>query len=240
MNPFVHTTSVAIELSNMCNLAHFHVKCPLHWQMASPYQMHDPVYLPTFLVKSVLQSLARYDFAGTLEFHRYNEPLLDPRLFQFVREAKQLLPKVHIRIFTNGVFLTRELAYELFHAGISQITVSLYGSGSEKIRTKERFAFISGLDFASGCHDDRANLYKRKLLRVHKPCGAPLRQVIVTCRGKVGLCCMDWKDRLTFGDLRATPLETILMSEKVQEVYKRLQAGDRNIYPCSRCAVKRG
>lgn len=239
MNPFAHTEEVAIELSNMCNLAHFHKKCPLHWQMATPYQMRDPVFLPTYLVKSVLRSLARYNFSGVLEFHRYNEPLIDPRLFPFVREAKRLLPETRIRIFTNGVFLTRGLAYELKRAGVSRITVSLYGSEKEQALTQEQLASISGLDFASGCHDDRADLYKRKLLRVHRPCGAPLRQVIVTCRGQVGLCCIDWKDKQTFGDLRATPLETILASDKVQETYRRLQDGDRDFYPCNRCAVKR-
>jgi len=234
--PFEHTKEVAIELSNACNLAHVHTACPLNRQ-----QNDERIFLSTTIVNSVLDSLARYEFDGVLEFHRYNEPLIDPRLFLFVKQARTMMPDIGIRIFTNGTFLSRDLAREILAIGVTRLTITLYGTSSQKQATRQKYQDLPGIDFASGIFDDRITLYERPRIGngVTRPCTAPLRQVIVTCQGKVGLCCIDWADSLTFGDLGFELLEEILASNKVQGTYARLQRGDRRFSPCIKCTVKR-
>jgi len=227
-----YTESVAIQLSNFCNLATFHEKCPLHLQWSSPFCVDQPTMLPTQIVMHLLDTLAKWNYAGDIGFSIYNEPLMDPRLCHFVYTAKTTIPEAQITIWTNGVFLTREFAEELHELGVHQLVISPY---ENVVSFLERFRGLSYVTFTSGLLDGRLTLYTRKINNHGKPCGAPLRQVVINCHGHVGLCCMDWKWSRTFGDLRTESLEQILTKLEVLQLYNKLQLGIRDDYPCCHC-----
>lgn len=231
MNPFEHTTSVAIELSNLCQYSWLHTKCPLHLEMESPFVVKEPKILPAHIVYSVLDELGQHDYSKQISFHQYNEPLIDPRLFEFVRYARGKCPDSKIVILTNGHYLTPVLAEELTEAGVTEILVTPYG-GTLGIKD---YCYLKRLDL-----DDRLTMYDRPPINSKKPCFAPLTQVCVTKDAEISLCCMDWKRQYIFGDLNRCSLEQILCSEIVQNAYRRLSQGDRFLALCQRCNTARG
>lgn len=231
MNPFVYTESVVLELSGFCNLAHVHTKCPASLCTASP------VTLDTALIFAVLDDLAKYQYCGTLCPSCYNEPLLDTRLYAIVSHARRVMPKLKIHIWTNGLFLTRGLAADLYIAGVAKFVLSPYGRHAETLVS--RFEDLPYVEFTSGQLDDRLKLYDNMVGAHGSPCSAPLRQVVVNRYGDLALCCMDWKYTRTFGSVYDAPLSTLVSHRGIWTVYHKLIAGIRDEPPCSHCRYSR-
>ena len=101
---FRRTKRISFELSNICNLADLHKRCPLH-------QYQERHILPAEIVYQVLDCCKAYDFQGVFAFHQYNEPGVDPRLFMFMNRIKQLLPKAKMFLLTNGWYLNLQAHY---------------------------------------------------------------------------------------------------------------------------------
>lgn len=91
--------SVRIELSNVCNL-----KC----KGCPSTVVEKKHHLPFKIVEKVLKELLDMKFTGMIGFHRYNEPLIDPRLFKILD-----ITPFPVVIWTNGTVLTSELKDEL-------------------------------------------------------------------------------------------------------------------------------
>lgn len=227
---FSKTAQVALELSNLCQYAGIHKKCPLRFA-------GDPVYLPGKIVYDVLGTLGRHGFEGTIVFDVYNEPLVDPRLFQFVAFAHEACPRSELCIWTNGRYLNQALAEELADIGLSRIRVSAYSRAEHdrlaKIRPSIRY------DVVLRRLDDRLRFYKRRERPSSVPCFAPLTDIIIAREGCISLCCHDWERRHTWGDLREQTFEEVMRSGELQAVYERLSRGDRFLYLCKRCGLSR-
>jgi len=230
------TESIVIGLSNFCNLAAFHKKCPLHLQWSSPFCAIEPIMLSTQVVMHILNTLAEWSYTKDIGFSVYNEPLLDPRLCHFVYTTKTTMPKAQISIWTNGIFLTREFAEELHELGVTQLVISPY---QDRVKLTERFHDLPYVSFTSGVLDDRLKFYTQDVQKNSKSCGAPLRQIVVSCRGDIGLCCMDWKWTKTFGNLYTETLSQILEKPEIREKYNKLASGIRDGDPCQRCQYTR-
>ena len=110
-NLYDNISVVGIMLSNLCGYACFHKKCPASL-------IKEKEIMPTQGVKKIINELSEINYAGTVNFHVYNEPLMDPRLFTFIQYAKQLLPKVKIQIYTNAYYLNQVMIDELYGGGI--------------------------------------------------------------------------------------------------------------------------
>jgi len=227
---FNQTKRVAIELSNICNYAKVHQRCPLS-------KVKDFKILSEKIVYHVLETCEKYRFRGYLTFDVYNEPGIDPRLMMFIKKARKMLPKAIIVLQTNGFYFNQTLADEYQNNGINLIRVSAYTP-----EEKERFSKIKlkiPLVITPIVLDDRMGQYEAQETKSSKPCGAPLKEVLITCEGRVSLCCFEWKREHIFGDLDTQSLEEILLSQKIRETYKRLSSGDRFLEICKRCNKSR-
>jgi len=221
-----HVRRISFQLSNRCNYAHCHKKCPVHYETA-------PVILPGRVVRKTLDELGGIDFDGVVAFHIYNEPLNDPRLFSFIEYARARCPRCRVLILTNGWYLTQTLADELAELGVWNLVVSAYSDGE--------FDRLSRLDVKVPYRvfraflDDRRSIYEREPIPCDKPCGAPVVDVSVAPSGHVVLCCLDYEGRHRFGDLKAECLQDILEKPQCRQVYAALRAGRRRLYLCRRC-----
>jgi hypothetical protein len=239
LNPFSQTQGVAIELSNLCDWASIHKYCPLSVQ-------REVRILPTVLILDILFELRHWDYRGYVAFHRYNEPLTDPRLYYLLLLRQLIVPHAWSYLCTNARYLTRKRLYELAAFGVTRLHASVYES---------REAAPQILEWAEGLPMDitlaglKGMPHQKDLLTIYdapkderfdKPCGAPLWEVVVTSGGQVGLCCKDWRNHHTSGSLEENSLAEILLSHDVQEAYRRLSAGDRFLDLCSRCKSARG
>jgi MoaA/NifB/PqqE/SkfB family radical SAM enzyme len=230
VNLLEHTSRVSFELSNRCNYAHVHKHCPLYLKRNDP-----PVILMTGLILEVIEYLDKNRFKGSISFHTYNEPLMDPRPFILLLFA--LERRLNVMILTNGYYLNQDIAEDLKDSGTTELIVSAY-SDAEEERLKKIKVDIP-YKVVRRKLDDRLDMYTKPEVKCNKPCGAPLNEIIIGCDGKVRLCCLDWDSKYTFGNLYEKPLEEILKDPCLQGMYGLLSSGKRDLDICKRCGSSR-
>ena len=84
--------------------------------------------MPFDLYAKVIEDLAGIDYRGQIAYHVNSEPLVVPDLDRFVAHARQRLPHAWIRIYTNGLSLSRARGEALLRAGIDEMTVNWYAA----------------------------------------------------------------------------------------------------------------
>ncbi len=218
--------NVDIQLSNLCNYSNIHKSCPLN-------KMKTKEVLRSKIVYKVINELASYGYEGGWQFHLYNEPMIDPRLFMFIKYAKEKCPKSKVLINTNGFWTTQTMIEELEEIGVDSIYNSAY-TIKEYERMKKLKSNI-GYCIEPMILDDRMSIYEREPLGYTTPCSAPIKEVCINAKGEVQLCCLDWKQSCTFGSLYEKSLSEILNSDKVDQIFSKLSEGKRELPICSRC-----
>ena len=227
---------VTVELSNRCNYAAQHGKCPT--------SRHTDVQITSLeLFKDLLFSLSTITWGRdrTFAFHVYNEPTIDPRLYYLLRRVKYVLPGIKPFICTNGWYMDGNLAEELHGAGMDRMCISIY-SKAEHDRLKPQ---VKDLPYVR-LH--MANL-KDKMLNPgdgpdpsdYRQCYSPVCDLTIRAPGIVGLCCIDWAREVEFGDLRKDSLRTIIEREggRMMLLWNQLKNRVRSLPVCRRCWRRR-
>lgn len=228
---FKYTNYVYFELSNMCNLVKVHKRCPLSLEK-------EIIVLPSKIVLETLCVLKKFNYSGTIAFHNYNEPLIDPRLFKFIESARQLCPKSNIYFSTNGIFLNQTMLDELIESGLTDIHVSTYSDKDFERLSKLNYS-INKCVSRQTLIKDHLEIYIKPILNIKVPCFAPLNQIIITRDGNLVLCCRDWKRKHVFGNLHREKLDEVLRNGELHYIYSHLSKGNRYLDLCSRCASSR-
>ena len=78
------------------------------------------------LHRKVLNELAEIDYAGTIAYSRYSEPLAREEIFDYIAEARSLLPRAYLKIITNGDYLSHERILRLQSLGLNYLAISIY------------------------------------------------------------------------------------------------------------------
>jgi sulfatase maturation enzyme AslB (radical SAM superfamily) len=156
---------VRIETTNACNARC--VICP-HQRMNRPVGRMDDALFGRIIDQCAAQRCRE------VHLHNFGEPLLDKRLEERVRYAKQKgIAKV--KIFSNGSLLTPERARGLIEAGLDEIKISFDGA------TREEFENIRRpLKF------DRVVNNVEQLVKIRNELGSPM---------KIGVACCSTTDR---------------------------------------------
>lgn len=251
MNPFALVRRIAFELSNRCPLADRHTRCPAHLKRRDP-----PQNIPAGVVWSVLDGFKENvpGYSGLIYFHLYNEPLADPRLFDFVRLAARTLPHSTIQITTNGWNYDQTIHDELAAAGVKVVRFSIYSNEDLKRfralkKNRIRTVIVPTTNpkfFAADPDSAWVHVLRQDIPDVYSPgppskipgrCLAPFKQLCISSTGEVILCCMDWKRSVTFGNLvkNGGAIATVLNSPAMAEAYRNNSAGRRNFKVCERC-----
>lgn len=221
---------ISFELSNLCNYASIHERCPAS-------KVKDKKILSTGIVHKVIDEMAEIGYQGVFAFHRYNEPLIDNRLFDFIKYAKSKCPKSKILILSNGYLLTQEVADKFKELAIWVLAVSAYSEPEFDRLTKldvkvPYFVFYSILD-------DIYTIYDENARGLNLECGAPLRDFNVNVFGQVPLCCLDWKNKYIFGNLENETIGDIVRKESFRDVLDGLLRKKRNLDICKGCKGSR-
>jgi len=230
MNELERIKYVAFELSDICNYAAIHPKCPAN------YKMKDKTILSLKIIKKVLDELGSYYYSGGIILNVYNEPLIDPRLYYILDYVRKVLgSKNEILIITNGYYLNQVILDELKGLfNVNRIEVSSYLDSEEHNR-------LIGLHADSGYVvqriklDDRIAIVNGEKWPCTLPCYSPYTEVIINCKGEVGLCCYEYKYEVVFGDLNKQSFMEILNSDEMNQTYKDLTSGKRTHSICRRC-----
>ena len=112
---------VELEISTYCNRTCSYCPNVIADRRSQNVKMSDALYT------SILTQLSSIEWAGGLRFHRYNEPLSDREyLISRLREAREVLPKASLDLYSNGDYLDRDYLHELYVAGCRKMFVTFH------------------------------------------------------------------------------------------------------------------
>ena len=110
--------SILIETLNLCQ-----GECKF-----CPYKIirskEKPIYLDFERYKEMIQEISKYGIKRLTLFNN-NEPLIDFRIFDFIRYASEQLNRVEITLSTNGRLLSKEVLIKLKDAKLTYLYISI-------------------------------------------------------------------------------------------------------------------
>jgi len=234
-----------IETINRCNgKCSF---CPANTKdEARPYKLMEDK-----LFEKILNELEALNYSGVLTLFNSNEPFLDKRMPDMLKEARKRLPNTKIIIQTNGTLLTLEklnaIANSVDFLHINNYNNSYKLTESSKmiykhvknnpeifkninITIERRYAneVLSNRAGTSPNHPHSKNV-------VHAPCIIPFTNFTIFPDGIVGICCNDAHEKTNFGNLNNQSIIDLLHDKKMIEL-KNAVAHDRSNYSfCKHC-----
>ncbi len=201
------------------------------------------------LFNSIMNQLAELDYTGRVALYSNNEPLLDPRIFEFAAQARRALPKAHVYLFTNGTLLTLEKFVRLI-PNLDTLVIDVYYSGEEglpenirpiaeycteheELQTKVKIQLID----RHAIRNNRGGKSKNRCETHHFacPCDFPFIQLVIRPDGKVSLCCNDGTGEYTMGDLKSERIVDVWRGEKFQRIREAGRNTRRATGKCLNC-----
>ncbi|MBN3196854.1 radical SAM/SPASM domain-containing protein [Pectobacterium versatile] len=115
-----HVEIVNLELSYLCNRKCDY--CPVRGSDRNRTQE----LIEVDLFQKVINELASIRYENRISLNLYNEPLLDPTLYEKISEVRTKLPWCTISFNSNGDHLNREVLQNLSDSGLNFINVTLH------------------------------------------------------------------------------------------------------------------
>jgi radical SAM protein with 4Fe4S-binding SPASM domain len=233
--------TIEIETFNRCNnVCSF---CPVNKNDDS----RIPCLMDENLFKNIINQLKAIDYRGYISLFSNNEPLLDKRIFSFIKYAKENLPNAKHALYTNGILLNKEKFMMLVNQ-LDFLVIDNYDDNFELIPPVRE---IVEAKLPEGNCDVKITLRKqnqvldtrggeahnRDLSKVFSSgCILPYTQMVVRPDGKVSKCCQDPLGRTTLGDLTKETVLEVWHGERYQELRRELyHNGRKNIKGCQHC-----
>jgi len=222
-------TNIEIEINSHCNRRCSY--CPNSEYGRGKHFMDFALY------QKIINELSSMDFSGIISPHLYGEPLLHPKLSEHVRYAKQKLPNIKFRVFTNGDFLTLNKHHELVDSGVSEFIVTAHDEKTyEKIAALNLDKVIL-LKIDDHCLMNRGGFVDVKVVTA-VCCNYPSEFFVINYKGEVVLCCNDFLCENVMGDLKDELIIEAYHSSKFKNLRTQLNNGEFNIGLCKKCVSK--
>lgn len=234
---------VEIETINRCNGSCSF--CPVNRKLDPRIETR----MERELFNKIINELSALNYSGELSLFSNNEPLLDERIVELHKYAREKLPHTRIHMFTNGTLFTMELFVKLIPY-LDELIIDNYQQNLQLIKpVKEIKDYVE-------THDE---LRKKVTIVLRKPneiltsrggdapnreemvsykeesCALPFEQLIIRPDGKVSLCCNDPLGKNTLGDVAENTLEEVWYNPKFAMVRKCLAEGRGNWKHCEYC-----
>lgn len=228
--------SVAIEISTSCNRTCYY--CPNSLEGTSTDFMSEETF------KKIIDQLKTIEFSGIINYHFYNEPLLDKRLPSFIRYVKKHLPHCVNRIVSNGDFLSVDLADDLIHAGVVDFAITIHDIDDQKLLSKLQPVIkkYPGYVRVGSLHGkplyNRGGAIEVQTLDKKDKCTDPLELLQFDYKGNVLLCCNDYYREHSFGNITHEKLYKIWRGEEFSKLRRELRVGIANLEICRVCMGK--
>lgn len=234
---------IEIETINKCNgICSF---CPVNVNK----DIREKKIMSWELFKKIISELKDLNYAGRISLFSNNEPMLDERIIELYRYAKENLTHAWFVMFTNGTLLTLnkfrelipfldELIIDNYNAELKLIpnskSIKLYCEEHEKLREKVTIVLRKPDEILTSRGGDAPNR-NTKVSYGDETCILPFKQLIVRPDGKVSLCCNDPLGKNTLGNLAEESIEEVWYGERFKKVRKALWEGRKKWQHCFYC-----
>ena len=236
---------VNIETINRCNSTCSFCTANIHAEKRPFMKMDEDLY------RSIIDQLADWNYKGHLTLYGNNEPLLDTRIVEFHKYAREKLPDSDIFMSTNGLLLNVEKLLQI-KPYINQLIINNYAYEyklHDNIREFYEYAkahpeeyrdldIVIQMRYVKEVLTNRAGSAPNKQATekvIRETCLLPFTDAWIMPNGKLGLCCCDNFEVTDFGDLTTTPLKEAWGSEKFQQVRRMIAEGRQNYPFCKHC-----
>lgn len=187
------------------------------------------------------------NYTGVISLFSNNEPLIDKRIFEFIKYAKENLPNATHALFTNGLLLTPQ-KYLMLTEMLDYLVIDNY---NDELQLNPQINEIHGsvYDRYNGCKVLVQNRKKNQILLnrgtlspnqenelvYSAPCILPYIQMVIRPDGKVSRCCQDAYGSETLGNLNLQSVSEVWNGVEYNILRKDLleKRNKRNI--CKNC-----
>lgn len=189
------------------------------------------------LFSKIIDELAEMNYEKRVSLYLMNEPFLDKRIFEFIKETRSKLPNARINLSTNGVKLTIKNADKAFKNGLSDMDISCY---TKEIYNKWKnypANVMNMINYGPMCNNRGGNIPEmgRQERAGVGYCERPFIQMYINVWGEAVLCCSDYKREVVMGDVNKEKLIDIWNNKKYQLYREHLKQGIRDLPLCEKC-----
>lgn len=211
------------------------------------------------LFKKIIDELHDMEYCGCLRMHSNNEPLLDDRIYGWLKYAREQLPYANIYLYTNATMLTTE-RFEIMMKYLDDLWIDNYTDGDTEdwvllpvvrnildmyggypaYRNRVTVIVVPKDELRYNKANDAPNYtvngVKRQKLVMDVGCTFPFRQLSIRPDGRVILCCNDvFSAQGSMGDANVQSLKEIWYGEQFRTVRERLLKGRQHNPRCNYC-----
>ncbi len=226
-------SAIDIETISKCNIrCHY---CPIATIQRSVIEM------PTETFHSIIDSLARINYAGRLSPHFYSEPLIDPRLPELITYARKKLPRTKILVYTNAILLNREIFAKLRDAGFNGFIITRHTVLSPAVEEffrslkKNEKKFFKFISLKKVKLFNRGGLVKINNAKRLKTCHYVTDEIAINSSGDV-VCTNDYLAQNPFGNINQESLTSIWHKPKFIAFRQLARHGKFTLEMCKKCS----
>jgi radical SAM protein with 4Fe4S-binding SPASM domain len=214
------------------------------------------------LVDKILSNLNEIDYSNRISFFNNNEPFLDKRIVEFIKKARNHVPKSYLELKSNGKGLKMKMILEIFNAGLDTLYINDYTDTKRHSKNVEKIMkelnsirrFKGHMVAQSGYYNQRIIINKRRLTEelgtragtspnqkfllssLDQPCFRPFEMMTISPEGIVGVCSEDFFYSTNMGNVNSEKILKIWNSDKYTKFRNELINGNRNVHDaCSKC-----
>ncbi len=240
-----HPLVISLETINRCNSTCEFCTANKNAEKRPYKRMDDALYY------SIIDQLADWGFKGHITLYGNNEPLLDTRIVEFHKYAREKLPDAFIFMSTNGLILDMEKVRAL-KPYLNQLIINNYCLDMKlhpNVREVYEYAKAHPQEFADldiliqmrylkEVLSNRAGSSPNKKATekvITETCLMPYTDLWITPHGKLGICCCDNLEVTELADLNEISVKDGWNSPKYRELRQAIRNGRQGYGFCKHC-----
>ena len=236
---------VNIETVNRCNSTCAFCTANIYAEKRPYMKMDEKVYY------SIIDQLAEWGYKGHLTLYGNNEPLLDNRIVEFHKYAREKLPEAFIFMSTNGLILKLDTVKEV-KKYVDQLIINNYCMDMKlHDNIQEIYDYVKAhpeefedveiliqMRYLQEVLTNRAGSAPNKQATekvITETCLMPYTDMWIMPNGKMGICCCDNFEVTNLADVIEDGVAAGWNSEKYRKLREDLRAGRQNYPFCKHC-----
>jgi radical SAM protein with 4Fe4S-binding SPASM domain len=245
-------TEIEISESGTCNR-----KCSF-CPRSDPNFLDKKEFISDELYLKLCNELSTLNYAGTIRFSGFVEPMLDKNIYKLINITKNKIPLSNIEMVTNGDVLNLNRLKKLFKSGLNKILISVYDSRNDadkfellcknaNLKTTQyiiRHRYLPQESDFGITLSNRAGLMENAVFKIKslkeplkKKCFIPSYTFFLDYQGDVLMCPHDWGKKMILGNLKEQKFLDIWFNKKSLKLRRLLNSSNRNFEPCNKCDV---
>jgi len=238
-------THIEIETVNRCNNDCSFCPVNRHADIREYEKMEESLF------EKIIDNLKDLQYDKDISFYSNNEPLLDDRIYDFIKYSKKSIPNARHILYSNGIMLNIKRYEKLFACGLDFLLIDNYSDDGKLIKSVQELYDYYLIN--ENINSDKTEIVLRRKTEtlsnrggtspngkesktLNLSCYLPFKQLVIRPSGKVSLCCYDSYGKTDMGDLNKLSIEELWYGGKhfgiLSHLYKK---GRDGISICEKC-----